>query len=64
MGYSAIAAMQPSQLLLIRTLRLQLLHMMNMMGSIYNADQMLVKSISDKNELGRLKEFSLGGRLI
>jgi hypothetical protein len=64
MGYSAIAAMQPSQLLLIRTLRLQLLHTMNMMGSIYNADQMLVKSISDKNELGRLKEFSLGGRLI
>jgi hypothetical protein len=64
MGYSAIAAMQPSQLLLIRTLRLRLLHTMNMMGSIYNADQMLVKSISDKNELGRLKEFSLGGRLI
>jgi hypothetical protein len=64
MGYSAIAAMQPSKLLLIRTLRLQLLHTMNMMGRIYNADQMLVKSISDKNELGRLKEFSLGGRLI
>jgi hypothetical protein len=64
MGYNVTTAMRPLQLLLFRTLQSLLLHTMNMMGSTYNAGQTLVKSTFDKNELGRPKEFSLGGRLI
>jgi hypothetical protein len=50
MGCSALTAKLTLRFLLIRTLRLQLLHMMNMMGSTYNVVQMQAKSIFDKTE--------------
>jgi hypothetical protein len=50
MGCSALAATLTLRFPLIRTLQLQLLRMMNMMGSTYNVVQMLVKSIFDKTE--------------
>jgi hypothetical protein len=62
--YSGLAAKQPLQLLLIRTLRLQLLHTMNTMGNTYNAAQMLVRSIFDTHELIRPIASSLRSRLV
>ena len=59
MDYNAINAKRSLQLLLIRTLQLQKLHMKNMTGSTYNVVQTLARSISDTPLWVQLKSESL-----
>jgi hypothetical protein len=57
MDYNAINAKRSLQLLLIRMLQLQKLHMKNMTGSTYSVVQTLAKSIFDTPLWARSQTF-------